>query len=347
MLEETRLFFATIQDEDRDVLEFLDADYTFVNERLARHYGIAGDSGRAVSPGLAGRHRAGRRLDAGERPGGDVEPDSDVAGEAGEVDPGEHPGHAAVATAVGSGGSQGRAGAQTPPARSATGWSSTGRDPSCASCHRRMDPLGFGLENFDAVGAWRDPRRRPADRCIGQAAGRSGLSRARPNCGPCSWPDATRLPAASPRRCSPTRWVADWNARTGTPSSRSWPGSRAGQYRFSALVLAVVESEPFLSEPSPTGQSMSDTQEDLAPDRPARTRRVDRAALAGGDGTRIGARGPARSEQPSAAHGLLVRSQRRRHAGLDAPDDRRRIRAAADPRTVACGQGRPSCAERV
>ena len=60
MLEETRLFCASICDEDRSVLEFLDADYTFVNERLARHYGIpgiVGDAFRRVS--LAGTPRGG------------------------------------------------------------------------------------------------------------------------------------------------------------------------------------------------------------------------------------------------------------------------------------------------
>ena len=59
MLEETRLFFATIQEEDRDVRDFLDADFTFINERLARHYGIAGivgDHFRRVS--LSGTARA-------------------------------------------------------------------------------------------------------------------------------------------------------------------------------------------------------------------------------------------------------------------------------------------------
>ncbi len=45
MLTETELFFDSIRDKDRSVLEFLDADYTFVNERLARHYGIAGVTG--------------------------------------------------------------------------------------------------------------------------------------------------------------------------------------------------------------------------------------------------------------------------------------------------------------
>ena len=43
------------------------------------------------------------------------------------------------------------------------------KNPACASCHQRMDPLGFALENFDALGKWRDGERRRADRCVGVA----------------------------------------------------------------------------------------------------------------------------------------------------------------------------------
>ena len=49
MLAETGLFFASIVDEDRSVLELLDADFTFVNERLARHYGLSGVLGAAFA----------------------------------------------------------------------------------------------------------------------------------------------------------------------------------------------------------------------------------------------------------------------------------------------------------
>ena len=51
MIRETELFFAAIIREDRSILDFLDADFTYVNERLARHYGIAGRDGRRVPPG--------------------------------------------------------------------------------------------------------------------------------------------------------------------------------------------------------------------------------------------------------------------------------------------------------
>jgi hypothetical protein len=60
MVRETELFFANIVEEDHSVLEFLNADYTFVNERLAMHYGIDGVSGpefRKVA--LAGGQRGG------------------------------------------------------------------------------------------------------------------------------------------------------------------------------------------------------------------------------------------------------------------------------------------------
>ena len=50
MLKETELFFEHVVREDRSILDFIDADYTFVNERLAKHYGIAGVKGDGISP---------------------------------------------------------------------------------------------------------------------------------------------------------------------------------------------------------------------------------------------------------------------------------------------------------
>ena len=209
------------------MLEFLDADYTFVNERLARHYGIPGVDGRRVSPGLAGRHAAGRRPDPGERPGGDVQPDADLAGQARQVDPGEHPGCTALAAAVGRGSTQGRQRARARRARSAQRMERHRTDPACASCHRRMDPLGFGLENFDAIGGWRTHEGERADRSVRPAARRAERSRARPSCGPRSCRAAMRSPAASPRRCSPTPSAAASNEPTAVPSTGSSPGSPA------------------------------------------------------------------------------------------------------------------------
>ena len=58
------------------------------------------------------------------------------------------------------------------PARSARSWSSTARTRVCASCHKRMDPIGFAFENYDAIGAWRDKDGGFADRPLGRPARR-------------------------------------------------------------------------------------------------------------------------------------------------------------------------------
>src|ERR1700722_20018360 len=69
MFKETELFFETIIKEDRSILELIDADFTFLNERLARHYAIldtagnsAGDSKTKVTPGKAIRGRELQRV---------------------------------------------------------------------------------------------------------------------------------------------------------------------------------------------------------------------------------------------------------------------------------------------
>ena len=109
---ETELFFDSIVREDRSVLELLTADYTFVNERLARHYGIPniyGSRFRRVT--LADEARQGL-LGQGQHPDGDVARRPDVAGAARQVDSGEHARHAAAAAAGECAAAQGEQGAQ-------------------------------------------------------------------------------------------------------------------------------------------------------------------------------------------------------------------------------------------
>ena len=68
MKRETEMVFAHVLREDRSVLEFLDSDYTFVNEDLAKHYGIQGVQGKRVPPRDVAREQPARRLaDAGRR----------------------------------------------------------------------------------------------------------------------------------------------------------------------------------------------------------------------------------------------------------------------------------------
>ena len=100
MREETEQYFAYILRNNRSVLELLDSNYTFVNEALARHYGIDGRQGRGVSPGDPGGSAAGRRADAGQRAHADIEPQPDVAGETGPVDLATAPRDAAPAASA-------------------------------------------------------------------------------------------------------------------------------------------------------------------------------------------------------------------------------------------------------
>lgn len=155
MQQETAMFFDSIMREDKSVLEFLTADYTFVNARLARYYGmddVNGEEFRKVS--LAGTNRTGglltqasvltltsnptrtspvkrgkwvleNLLNAAPPP-----PPPNIPQLAGDSDP-----------------NAGTLRQQMEKHRA---------DPTCASCHAQMDPIGFAMEHFDAIGRWRD-----------------------------------------------------------------------------------------------------------------------------------------------------------------------------------------------
>ena len=154
--QETELFFASIVREDRSVLDLLDADYTYLNERLARHYGIPGVHGErfrrvALPPDsvrrgllgqgsvLTGTSRANRTSPVirgkwilenllGTPP---PPPPPDVPDLVEERDP-----------------------RKVLPMREQMALHRA--NPVCAACHAQMDQLGFALENFDAIGEWRD-----------------------------------------------------------------------------------------------------------------------------------------------------------------------------------------------
>jgi len=152
---ETEAFFAHIVRDDRSVLEFLDADYTFVNERLARHYGLSDvQGGEFRKVALDGRKRGGllgqasiltvtsnpTRTSPVKRGKWILEnlfaaPPPDPPPNVPEL--ADNNGEKLVGTLR----------QRMEQHRS---------DPACASCHKLMDPLGFGLENYDAVGAWRE-----------------------------------------------------------------------------------------------------------------------------------------------------------------------------------------------
>lgn len=152
MLRETEQFFLHVVRADRSVLDFLDADYTFVNERLARHYGLKdvhGESFRKVS--LAGTPRGGvlthasvlavtsnpTRTSPVKRGKWILDNILGTPPPPPSPDAGELPADGEMTGSMRQQMEQHR------------------KNPACAACHQRMDPLGFGLENFDAIGAWR------------------------------------------------------------------------------------------------------------------------------------------------------------------------------------------------
>ena len=106
---ETELFAGSILREDRSVLDLLTADYTFVNERLAKHYGIPNVRGTHFRRVDADRRRPPRPAGPGQRAGGHVVSESDVARRARQVDSRESARHAAAAAAAGRAGARGEA----------------------------------------------------------------------------------------------------------------------------------------------------------------------------------------------------------------------------------------------
>ena len=136
--------------DDRSVLDLLTADYTYVNERIARHYGIPNVTGTEFRRVDAAR-RPARPARPGQHAGADLGRRPHVAGDARQVDHGSAARVAAAAAAAE------RAGARGDEGDAAGGKLLSVRErmeehrknPACASCHRVIDPLGLALENFD------------------------------------------------------------------------------------------------------------------------------------------------------------------------------------------------------
>ena len=155
MAEEPLLFFEHIRQEDRSLLDVIDCDYTFVNEDLARHYGLVGVEGtemRRVS--LQPEHRRGGILGMGSMltaTSHTYRTSPTLRGKyVLEVLLGTPPPPPPANVGVLKDEARGK------PAR--TFRESLSRHASvaaCAACHARIDPLGFGLEQYDGVGRWR------------------------------------------------------------------------------------------------------------------------------------------------------------------------------------------------
>jgi mono/diheme cytochrome c family protein len=155
--QETEMLFETIVRDDRSILELVDADYTFVDERLARHYGIPNVRGShfrrvtlaADSPrrGLLGQGSMLTVTSIATRTSPVSRGKWILENLLGAPPPEPPPG---VETDLGEGTEE----AKTTSLRQRL--EAHRRSPQCAGCHRIMDPLGFSLENFDLVGTWRE-----------------------------------------------------------------------------------------------------------------------------------------------------------------------------------------------
>ena len=154
MVRETELFFESQVRGDRPIPELLEADYTFLNEQLARHYGVEdvyGSHFRRVAWNDDRRH--------GLLGHASLLTVTSYANRTSVVLRGKWVLEALL------GAPPPPAPANVPPLEESDAARPTSlrermeahrQNPVCATCHRRMDPLGFALENFDAIGRWRD-----------------------------------------------------------------------------------------------------------------------------------------------------------------------------------------------
>jgi hypothetical protein len=241
---ETELFFDSIVRKDRSVLELLSADYTFLNERLAKHYGIPnvyGSRFRRVELGES-THRGGLLRQGsvltvtsyGNRTSPVIRGKWILANILG-LEPPPPP-------------------SEVPALKETKGVEKTTsmreriaahrENPACAGCHSLMDPIGFAMENYDAVGRWRTHESgQPIDVSGGlpdgsKFEGVNGLQKALLN-----HPEVfVNTMTEKLLTYSLGRGVEYYDA----PAVRKVvQQSRDQNYRFSSLVLGIVNSTPF------------------------------------------------------------------------------------------------------
>jgi cytochrome c5 len=242
MKTETRMFFEYVLREDRPLSDFIDAKYTFLNARLAKFYGIKDVTGSDF-----------RRVDltTGERGG--------LLSQASVLTVSSYPTRTSVVL-------RGKyvlnniLGSEIPPPppdvpaldESAVGTLMSLRqqmekhraDPMCSTCHNKMDPLGFGLENYNAIGKWRtEDGKFPVD-----------SSGTLPNGKSFQTPDQMRalLMAALPQfsRCLTEKMLTYALGRGLHPYDRRTVDGinrdmAASGYHFQSLIFEIVHSAPF------------------------------------------------------------------------------------------------------
>jgi hypothetical protein len=260
MRRETQLLFESILREDRSITELLSADYTFVDERLARHYGIPNIRGsrfrRVALPDESRRGLLGH---------GSILTVTSAPNRTSPVKRGQWVLENLLGTPV-----------PPPPDNVETNLDETAavtagsssmrerlerhmQEPGCAACHNIMDPIGFALENFDLIGKWRDAEAgAPID-----AAGR--LIDGTEIDGPAALRHALlehrEMFAMTATRKLLTYALGRSVEHYDMPVVRGIVREAAADdYRFSALVLGIAASVPFqmkVKEPAPPAQQAS------------------------------------------------------------------------------------------
>jgi mono/diheme cytochrome c family protein len=246
---EVELFFGSVVQEDRSVLDLLDANYTFVNERLAKQYGIPNIYGpqfrRVTLPpqldmrrGLLGKGALLTVTSNAARTSPVTRGKWFQATFLGVEPPAPPPGVEVNLKAA----SDNQGNAKIPTMREQL--EVHRRNPTCAACHRIFEPVGIALENFDAVGTWRTHEEAGPIDASGQLA------------------DGTKISGVVDLRNSLMRYSDQFTRvvaeklltyalgrgveEADMPLVRSIVRqSAAGKYRFSSLALGIVKSPAF------------------------------------------------------------------------------------------------------
>ena len=244
MEQETKLLFETILHEDRCILEFLDANYTFLNERLARHYGIDGVRGQKWQRVTLKDRRRGGILTQGSV--------LTIASNPTRTSPVKR-GKWVLENILG---------APPPPPPPDVPELDEGKDKVltgtlrqrteqhranalCASCHQRMDPIGFGFENYNGIGGWRtQDGALPVEPAGTLASGESFQG-----------PEDLKTVLATEKRDDFARCLTEKMLTYALGRGTEYYDKCAideiaerlkkDEYRFSSLILGVVKSVPF------------------------------------------------------------------------------------------------------
>jgi hypothetical protein len=241
MGREAESYFEYVVQTDRSILDFLDSDYTFVNERLAKHYGINNVTGaqfRKVS--LTDNRRGGVVTMASTLT---------VTSNPTRTSPVKR-GKWILENVLGT--------PPPPPAPDVPELPPTGQlkgtlrqqmeqhrsNPSCATCHSKLDPLGFGLENFDGIGGWRTQDNKLAIDSSGVLPEGEEFS------GPAELKKVLLGKADLFRHCFAEKLLTFSLGRgleyyDKCALDEITARSKAAHDTFSALVLAIVKSDPF------------------------------------------------------------------------------------------------------